>query len=230
MNYDFSQIFGDKEVKTTTGTGSFKPMVPPVETLEDGTLFITGFVQGVTITDWKYDEDKKQLVIDFQSPDGGSNRKYISDPATREYITSKDETKQAELSGYVLKEISNVAQRFVYQNAILKAVQALGSGFTFQQYVETIGALVLGDKDKTNQDVLLKLVFKDSESQAPRYVIAQNSYIGSPGFEPKWKSDGGQYDDKRSFTYITALPDFSSQSDTLDDIFSTGTLNPGTLL
>lgn len=226
---NFQDIFGDKEVTTSTGTGNYKPMVPPTEKLADDTIQIIDFLKGVTVTDWKYDDAKSQLVVDFTDTSGGSARKYISDPATRGYITSKDEAKQKELSGYVYKEVSNLAQKFIYQNAILKAVKALGESFTFQKYCEAIGEAVLSGNDRTGQEVWLKLVFKDIQGESPKYIIANNYYIGNDGYPPKFQTEG-DYADKLNFGYVQSLPDFSSQNDSIDDIFSTGTLNPGTLL
>jgi len=235
MNFSFENVFGDKQVsdKPTTG-GTFQKMEPKVIKLEDGTFEIDGFVEDVKITEWKFDSEKSQLVITFSDDQNRTARKYISDPSTRQYILDKDEAKQAELSGYVLKEISNVASKFVYTQTIMKAVKDLGADFTFEQFVTTIGDLVMGDKNKTNQKVSLKLAFKNSSGTVFEFIIPNNSYIGTEEpYGPKWtKKEGGAYNDITNFELVEPTVDFSSSSnlDSIDDIFSTTTLNPGTLL
>lgn len=228
MSYSLKNLFGDNVPAATTSTGnSSKRMVPPTVAKEDGTIEITGFVPSVTIKDWKFDEEKNQLVVTYQDATGATIPGWYVDPEFDQVIQrQEDPSKKEMMTGMRLNLIKRIAQSYVYNNSINNALIAMGDGFSFKQFVETLGTLVLGEENKTNNDVSLKLLFSEANGVEPKYRVGRDNFIGVTGDEkygPKFTKRGNQYDDVTEFQVIEKTADFDNSN--INEIFSTPEIN-----
>lgn len=220
---NLKSIYGqDAAVKPSNSEGGYKNMIPPTITLADGTIQITDFVKGVTIKSYVYDAVKDQAVITFEK-DGATVRKYLGNPLTDKRITGQaDPVKKANMLMWGYREFTNIVNQFVYKNAVERKIDEAGD-MEFPAYVTLLGQILESGEDRINQEVWLKLVFRESTGAKPVYDVGRNTYIGNEGFTPKWTENGNQWDDIRNFALIEKTPDYSSDGATnasdADDIF-----------
>lgn len=226
MSISFQDLFGDKEVKETTGS-KFKSLNPEVTTLPDGKLEIADFIRGVNLDSIAFDAEKNQAVITF-SKDGATRRKYISEPESRSYIVSEpDEFKKKEDIKKVYFEIQRLVSNYVYNNTVLKTIKDLGA-FTFGSYVEGLGKLIESGDSRTNNEILLKVTFKDTTGLEPDFVIPNYSYIGQEGqWGPKWSKDNVKSNDSKGYGFtqfevVEKTPDFGSD---INSVFTTSSID-----
>lgn len=231
-SYSLKNIFGDKTEQIVNapvkgGGTQYKNMVPPTKVNDDGSIEITDFVQNVTVKEWSFDEAKNQLVVTFQDGEGATIREWYSDPEFDTLIgRQEDPAKKETMIGMRFNTIKNIVTRYVYTSAVNQALVALGDNFTFKQFVETLGEVILGDKNKiADVNVGLKLLFADSQGVEEKYRVGRNNWIGNYGDQqwgPKFNLEG-QYADKIKFDKIEKTPDFGSG---INDIFATNDIGP----
>ncbi len=223
--YSSKSVFGDKEVKVTepTGNSNYKAMIPPTEKVGENGLKITGFVDGVTVVDWKFDAEKHQVVITFGTEGGETIRHWVTDPDFDGRITKQEEESKREMmAGFTLKELKGVVSKSVYSSAVNNAILGLGAEWGFDDYAKVLGELVMGDEHKTRNENSLKLVFKEGTGEKPAYKVGKTPYFGTTGDEQygaKFITDKGEWNDVVDFEYIEKIPDFNNE-DSIDDIFS----------
>lgn len=230
MSYSLGLIYGgdDKIPAATAPVSRFKRMLPPMETLADGTIEITGFVPGVTVKEWKFDEEKNQLVVTYAAIQDGEEatiRDWYTDPIhDSRYIKQEDPAKKEMIASITLNTIKGIVQRYVYTAAINNKLKELPATWTFEQYVTLLGELLSGDKDKVKQDVSLKLVFDKSEGVEYKVKVGKNKFIGKTGddkFGPSFIKKGNDFDDITNFNKVEKTEDFSNDElGGIDDVFS----------
>lgn len=229
MGYSLKSVYGDKAVPTVTTAstgGNYKKMVPPTQVTPEG-FEITGFVPGVIVKEWKFDSEKNQLVVTYEDETGATIRDWYTDPEfdTR-IINQENESTKEMMVNISLNTIKTIVQKYVYSSSINNAIVALGDDFTFEQYVTTLGDLIMGEKNKVEGDVSLKLILVDSEGTEPKYKVGRNKFIGKTGdtqWGPAFVVKGNQYDDKTTFKYVEKEADFSNAAeDSIDSVFGGG--------
>lgn len=219
---DFS--FDEEDLKSTS-TNRFVALVPPTETLEDGSLEITGFVTGLQITGYKYDEQNNQAIYTLSNEEGESIPKYYKEPATRSdivkyYNEGEDGNEESKALakkrlGGEYKRLLSVFKKFVKEPVVLEAAKV--KPFTLQSFSDAIFEKM---KDKTNlrntDNVEVKIVFQKSTGEKPKYKIPKDNWIGnttdSGDFKLKFETDKGDWSDIKNFAFVEATDTFAASA------------------
>lgn len=233
MNYNLNNLFGKRaeevaNVTPSTGGGQYKKMVPPTRINEDGTVEVTGFVSGVTIKDYKFDEEKNQVVITYVDPSGATIMDWHIDPEFDQRIQSASEQAKEVQTNIAFSHLIQVAKSYVYSNTVESALAALAketnNSFSFRQVSDVIEKLIKSDKNKTSNDISLKLLPTANtiaEDADIKYRVGRKNgkFIGQTdsAYGPEFKNPNGQYGDITIVTKIDKTPDFNS----IDEVFST---------
>lgn len=220
MAYSFEELNPGQEVKQSSG---FEPLVPPTETLANGSLQITDFIKGVGLKSFTFDDEKKQVIFEFEK-DGKSTRKYLSDPDEIPYIQDLEEgPAKDKAKNNILLEIQNTLSSFIYRQEIFRIVQGLGA-FEFPQYAQALVNLVDSGKARTKGEVWLKMTFKSTQGEKPLFIVPRYAYIGNENYRPLWgkKTDEGPAQPSNesagygytNFAFVKEDADFSTNTGT----------------
>lgn len=217
----FESMYGEgAEVKENKGGGSnYVDLVPPTTVLADGTIEITDFVKGVTIKKWSYNEAKDRIDIIFEK-DGATRFKNVDNPEKRA-ANAKSEESKTKMLNYAYKYINGIVKNYVYSSAVDRKIKDAGD-MTFKQYAELLGSILEEKKDLTNNEVWLKVTFRDATGTEPQYTVPNDNWIGTEKFNtPEFKKKGDQYDDITNFEKVEKIANFDNEgSADINDVFS----------
>lgn len=232
MSYSLSSIFGNKTEQitnsastNTAGNSQYKKMIPP-HTVDGDTIKITGFVPNVIVKEWKFDEEKNQVVVVYESTvDGSTQMDWYLDPKFDERIQKQTETVKQIQEQIALGKLIQITKSYVYSstvnNALVELEKSTGGNFSYKQLADTLEALLKSDKNKTNNDISLKVLPTTAQGIEPKYRVATKNgkFIGQTGsdFGPQFVKPDEQYGDIVTFTKIEETADFTNSS--VDDIF-----------
>ena len=210
--------FSDDQLKVSK---SFSPLVPPTTTLEDGSLEITGFVQGVTWGGFKYKEDGTGAFFTFEK-DGENIAKYIKEPTKQKHIEALieagDTDRAKELIGYTYSGILRDAKYFIKDEVVMsKAAELNETGITLQTLGEELFKLTQDKANLKNTDnVVLKIGFQKATGTEPKYTIPQKKYLGKTtdkgNYAVDWVDLGGTYGDIKNFAFVEATDTFAASA------------------
>lgn len=218
--------FNDDNLKSVT---RFTPLVPPTTTLEDGSLEITGWVQDVSWTGYKFDEQRNNAMFTFSNKDGDSITKFIQDPLTKPHIANLDDSdpKKDTLAGLTYFEVVNLAKRFIKDNLVTELAKSLGKGINIQLLSEGLFELTKNPANlKPTENILLKVGFYKATGTEPKYTVPQSyydkntktayNYLGSTTdsekYQLKWNNVNGQYSDIKNFAFVETTDTFAASA------------------
>lgn len=222
---------------------SYTPLVPPTETLEDGSLEITDYVKGVSLSEVTFDEQNNAARFTFEDEHGATISKFINEPMDKPHIArlDDDDANKKLWASYDYQKALGIFKKFVKDDAIKEALGDVD--FNIELLVAHL-APTLSDPENLlpTENTYLKITFKKASGEKPAYKVPDNAFLITTPKKPKpnWfiNKKSPAFSDIHNFAveasstpdYGTAPLNLSQQASDANDIFGAPTtIAPPTL-